>query len=110
MIYFINQLTTIASLAASVRDTIATAIAIIKHLMSQEDFNPWFIEVEIDTDDHYKDCWTENLAIFRVELSDGQKLPVLCESISHAWDKIEAWLLNKNDYTTSILKITRDEW
>lgn len=108
MIYFINQLTTIASFATTLRNIITTAVAIVEHLMSQERQSPWFIEVE--DNDEYEDYWTENLVVHRVELSDGQKLPVLCESPSHAWDKIEAWLFENNDYTTSILKITRDEW
>jgi len=106
MIYFINQLTAIASLAASFRNAITTAVAIVEYLMSQESKSPWFIE----TDGDYNDYWTADLAVHRVELSNGQALPVLCESPSHAWDKIEAWLLERNDYTTSILKITRDEW
>ena len=106
MIY-INQLTVIASFATTVRETITTAIAIVKHLMSQEASSPWFIEV--DNDEH-EDYWTESLAVHRVTLSDGRNLPVLCESPSMAWDKIEAWLFENNDYCTSILKITRDEW
>lgn len=106
MIY-INQLTVIASFAATVRDTITTAIAIVKHLLVQEAQSPWFIETNTD---EYEDYWTENLAVHRVELSDGRKLPVLCESPSHAWDKIENWLFEANDFQTSILKITRDEW
>ena len=109
MIYFINQLTTIAALAANFRNTVTTAIAIVKHLISQESQSPWFIEAKVDINE-YEDCWTENLAIHLVELSDGQKLPVLCESVNHAWDKIEVWLFENNDYSTSILKITRDEW
>ena len=109
MIYFINTLTDIAAFAATVRETIAVAIAFVQHLMGQETPAPWFIET-IDEDDDYEDYWTEELSIHRVELSDGRKLPVLCQSPSHAWDKIESWLLSKDDYDTSILRITRDEW
>ena len=96
-------------MSANFRNAIVTVIAAIQHLVSQESPAPWFIET-IDEDDDYEDYWTEELSIHRVELSDGRKLPVLCQSPSHAWDKIESWLLSKDDYDTSILRITRDEW
>jgi len=109
MIYFLDQLTVLSKAVKTVREAIATAIVFLQYLASQEKASPWFIEVEKDDDD-YEDYWTETIAVHRVELSDGRALPILCESPSEAWNQIEAWLFEKNDTSTSILRITRDEW
>ena len=57
-----------------------------------------------------KDDWTDGLAVHIAHLSTGEKLTILCETPNDAWEKLEAWLWNKNDYTTSILSVIRDEW
>ena len=61
--------------------------------------------------DEDKDDWTgDGLAVHIAHLSTGEKLPILCETPNDAWEKLEEWLWNKNDYTTSILSVVRDEW
>lgn len=130
MIY-INQLTVIASFATTVRETIATAIAIVKHLMSQESSSPWFIE-EVDTND-YEDPWTEKRPLFVasiafpktekvefrvvrypfikittiVEPPKVQQMPILATSKEEAWDTLEKHLWDNEDYETTILSIEK---
>ena len=73
------------------------------------EFEPCFSIFDEDCE-KYKDDWTDGLAIHIAHLSTGEKLPILCETPNDAWEKLEAWLWNKNDYTTSILSVVRDEW
>ena len=71
---------------------------------------PCFSSVYDDDQTECKDDWTDGLAVHIAHLSTGEKLPILCETPNDAWEKLEVWLWNKNDCTTSILSIVRDEW
>ncbi|MEG3877654.1 hypothetical protein QT972_09765 [Microcoleus sp. herbarium7] len=65
---------------------------------------------EYEEHEEHEDPWTEDLAVHLVKLSNGQNLPILCGSISEAWDRMESYLFENNDFQTSIIEVTRDEW
>ncbi len=86
----------------------------IATVLTRFGFTPWFgltynTEREIDIEE-YEDPWTSDLFVHLVKLSDGQELPILCASVDEAWNRIEAWLFEKGDFSTGILEITKDEW
>ena len=62
-----------------------------------------------DDQTEYEDIWTEDLAWYLIELSTGTNVQTLAASIDDAWNKVEKRLFEKNQFKTSVLRITKNE-
>lgn len=113
MINFITSIAiAIQLLIGQISVHLIEAQALPNHRIWVEIPEPCFIgldsEYDFDPTD-YEDDWTVGLAFYLAELSTGMHVQFLAASTDDAWNRIEKKLWDKEQYKTSVLRISKNE-